>query len=107
MGYYTQYTIKISGADNANQMVKIAQDLELGNDYEVSNCGSALLTCFEEKWYGWKEDFERVSRTYPRVLFEVNGIGEDKDDQWRARIRNGESEVIRARIVFDEFQKIK
>jgi hypothetical protein len=106
MGYYTNYKVKISGADNANQMIKIADALTL-QGYDISGNGTTLTIEFDDKWYSWKEDFERVSRTYPRVLFEVNGIGEDKDDQWRARIRDGVSEIIQAKIIFDEFQKIK
>lgn len=106
MGYYTNYKVKISGADNANQMIKIADDLTL-QGYDISDDGTMLTIEFDDKWYSWKEDFERVSKTYPRVLFEVNGKGEDAEDNWRARIRDGVSEVIQAKIIFDEFKTVK
>lgn len=106
MGYYTHYNIRISGADNANQMVKIAKELDL-RDYDTFSDGTALTTSFEDKWYDCEDDFKRVSKTYPRVLFEVDGKGEDSDDQWRARFRDGVSEIIRAKIVFDDFKIVK
>jgi hypothetical protein len=108
MGYYTHYTIRITDADNANQMTEIAEKLGLSEErYETSDEGTKLSTDFDDKWYSWKEQFLRVSRVYPRVLFEVNGEGEENDDLWKARIRNGEAEVIHAKIVFDEFKIIK
>jgi hypothetical protein len=106
MGYYTKYNIKISGADNANQLVKIAQELELSG-YDTFSDGTALTTSFEDKWYGWEDAFKLTSKSYPRVLFEVDGKGEDSDDQWRARFRDGVSEIIYAKIIFDDFKKIK
>jgi hypothetical protein len=108
MGYYTHYSIRITGADNADQMTEIAEKLDLPEEgYKISEEGAKLSTDFEDKWYGWKEQFLRISRAYPRVLFEVNGEGEKNDDLWKARIRNGEAEVIHAKIVFDEFKIIK
>lgn len=106
MGYYTNYKIKISGADNANQMAKIADELTL-QEYDISGNGTTLTIEFDDKWYSWIEDFERVSKNYPRVLFEVNGKGEDAEDNWRARIRDGVSEIIQAKIIFDEFKTVK
>jgi hypothetical protein len=105
MGYYTHYSIKISGADNANQMVKIAGDLAF-QGYEISGSGTELYIEFDDKWLKWKEEFQRVSKDFPRVLFEVNGKGEDNEDMWRARFRDGVSEIIRAKIVFDDFKTI-
>lgn len=106
MGYYTNYSIKISGADNANQMVKIASDLSF-QGYEISGSGTELYIEFEDKWLNWKDEFQKVSKDFPRVLFEVNGKGEDNEDIWRARFRDGVSEIIRAKIVFDDFKIVK
>lgn len=105
MGYYTHYNIRISGADNANQMVKIANDLGF-EGYKISGSGTELYIEFDDKWLKWKEDFQKVSKEFPRVLFEVNGKGEDNEDMWRARFRDGVSEIIRAKIVFDDFKTI-
>lgn len=106
MGYYTNYNIKISGADNVNQMVKIASDLSF-QGYKISGSGKELYIEFEDKWLKWKEDFQKVSKDFPRVLFEVNGKGEDNEDMWRARFRDGVCEIIRAKIVFDDFKIVK
>jgi hypothetical protein len=107
MGYYTKFTIKVSGADNENQMTKFAKEMEL-YDYEiVGENGPELFASFEDKWYDWKKDFEKCTKNFPRMLVEIEGKGEDAEDIWMARIRDGESEIIYAKIVFDEFKKIK
>jgi hypothetical protein len=106
MGYITNYKIKISGVDGAVQLVNIADHLTL-YDCKISDTGTMLEAEFNDNWYSWKEDFERVSRAYPQVLFEVFGAGEESGDIWKARFRGGVSEIIHAKIVFDEFEIIK
>lgn len=107
MGTYTTFTIRVTGADNANQMIKFAEELEL-HGYDITGKdGTGLYTVIEDKWYDWEKDMKRASKTFPRMLIEVDGKGEDSGDIWKARIRDGESEVIRAKIVFDDFKKIK
>jgi hypothetical protein len=105
MGYYTQYDVNISGIDNANQAVKIAQEYEL-DDYDVSGDGTKVSANFNTKWYGWKEESIALSRNYPRILIEINGEGEESGDIWKARIRNGVCEIINAKIVFDDFKVV-
>jgi hypothetical protein len=105
MGYYTQYDVKISGIDNANQAVKIAQEYEL-DDYDVSGNGKNVSANFNTKWYGWYEESVALSRNYPRILIEIEGDGEDCGDLWKARIRNGVCEIIKAKIVFDDFKVV-
>jgi hypothetical protein len=106
MGYYTQYELKISNLDNANQGLKIAKDLDL-HDYEFLDDGTTLTNYFESKWYDWKEDCARVSLQYPKILIELEGKGEGSDDFWKARVQNGLCEVVHAKIVFPDFNLIK
>jgi hypothetical protein len=107
MGYYTRYNIRVTGADNSNQMVKFAEELDL-IDYEIAGeDGTVLGANFEDKWYDWERDMKRVSKSFPRMLIEVDGKGEDAEDIWMARIRDGDSEIIYAKIVFDDFKIIK
>jgi hypothetical protein len=105
MGYYTDFEITVTGIDNANQAVKIAKEYEL-YDYDVSDDGKTLTSETNEKWYEWKKDSVALSKNYPRILIEINGTGEESEDIWKARIRNGECEVIKAKIVFDDFKTI-
>lgn len=106
MGYYTKYDVKITGIDNANQAVKIARDYDLV-DYDVSDTGTVLNAFYEGKWYNWEKESVALTRNYPRILIEIHGEGEENDDIWKARVRNGECERVEAKIVFDEFKRIK
>jgi hypothetical protein len=105
MGYYTNYNVKITGIDNANQAVKIAREYDL-EQYDVSPIGTEVTASFESKWYNWQNDSVTLSRSYPRILIEIEGEGEDRDDIWKARIRNGDCETVSAKIVFEEFTRI-
>jgi len=106
MGYYTDYNITVTGIDNANQAVKIAKEYDLW-DFDISDDGKILTSYMNAKWYDWKDESISLSKNYPRILIEISGEGESNDDIWKARIRNGECEVVYAKIVFDDFKHIK
>lgn len=106
MGYYTKYNIKITGIDNANQAVKIAKDYNL-QDYDFTEYETSLTAFYEGKWYDWKKESIALTRNYSRILIEIHGEGEESGDIWQARVRKGECEVVKAKIVFDEFKVIK
>lgn len=106
MGYYTDYEVTVSNLDNVNQGVKIVTMLDI-HYYDFSNDGVNLSFTCNGKWYDWKEDCIRVSLQYPKILIELHGVGEDRDDRWKARIRHGDCETVSAKIVFDEFKRIK
>lgn len=105
MGYYTQYVIKITGIDNANQAANIIREYDI-HDYDVSPNGKEVTASFESKWYDWLKDSVALSSNYPQILIEIKGEGEENGDIWKARIRNGDSETVSAKIVFDEFKRI-
>lgn len=73
MGYYTDYTFKITGIDNESQADKIIEELDLLN-CDVSDDGTEVVSYTHDKWYDWKEDVITVSKAYPRVLFENDGF---------------------------------
>ena len=109
MGYYTNYTVKISGSDNANQARKVLEALELHRQYDetFSNDGKEVTVSMgEQKWYTWERECILVSRVYPKITIDVHGEGEESGDVWKARVRNGESEYVKAKIVFDPFVKL-
>lgn len=108
MGYYTKYNVTITGAGNANRAIKIAEDeFEFGrHDYQVFEDG--MITYFYDgKWYGWKDEVTAISAKFPDLLIEIEGDGEDDDDFWRARIKGGECEIVKGKIVYPEFQRVK
>jgi hypothetical protein len=108
MGYTTKYDIVISGAGNANRAIKIAEDeFEFEyHDYQVFEDGT--ITAFQEgKWYDWEKEVTAISAKFPDLLIEIDGDGEESDDFWKARIKNGECEIVRGKIVYSEFKRIK
>jgi hypothetical protein len=40
------------------------------------------------------------SKKYPKLIFVIDGNGEDFDDIWKHYFRNGEDQYIRAELVF-------
>lgn len=50
---------------------------------------------FEAHWYDNDKDLTAISSRHPGVLIEVHGDGENSDDIWAARYRDGKSETIR------------
>jgi hypothetical protein len=110
MGYYTKYTVKISGADDTNHLRKVLETLELHREYDetFSDDGRDVTVSTEpQKWYTWERECILVSKVYPKITIEVHGEGEETGDIWKARVRNGESEYVKAKIVFDPFVKLK
>lgn len=105
MGYYTHFDVTVSNLDNANQGIKVADMLDM-SDYEFSDDGTIMEFYYDGKWYDWKEDCTRVSLKYPKILFEIEGKGEESGDIWKARVRNGLAEVVEAKIVFEPFKLV-
>lgn len=53
-----------------------------------------VIEGFEAHWYDHDKDLIKISKKHPTVLIEISGDGEDSDDIWSARYRNGESETV-------------
>lgn len=58
----------------------------------------------EVKWYTHIEDMKKISLDNPNYIFYTSGVGEEYDDQWKAKFYNGKSEVVKAEIVFRNFE---
>lgn len=109
MGYYTRYAVKISGADDENQTMQILEALELHREHRKdfsADCTEVEVLTEPQKWYTWERECIYVSRVYPKITIDVYGEGEESGDIWKARVRNGESEYVKAKIVFDPFVKL-
>jgi len=116
MGYYTDYEVQISGFKNRDEaeffeFKEFHKDDGLLNDIKSSTSmyvesHSVSFRLGQWKWYNWQKDLEALSKKYPHLTFEVNGVGEEFPDIWKARVRNGETEVVEAQIIFPNFEKI-
>lgn len=117
MGYYTDYSVSISGFKDRDE----AEFFEFKEIHKVNGmlydiCKSAsvrithdLTVAFDLnqwKWYNWQSELEALSKKYPHLLFNIEGVGEEFPDIWKARIRNNVTEVVNAEISFPDFKII-
>ena len=98
MGYYTTYTLnKISGSDgDFDALVKDIR-VKSGVDFSSHNVQEA-------KWSRHDDDMHELSRKYPDLVVQLDGDGQDSDDLWATRYRDGESESVGA--VLPPFHRI-
>jgi hypothetical protein len=92
MGYYTDYEISAQG-EHADKAVTFLTEVCSGY-LGWEDCSIQAV-----KWYSWKRDLERASLEYPKVLFILDGIGEESIDIWRAWALAGKVEIGVATIV--------
>jgi hypothetical protein len=74
---------------------------EISDDavYEGDTFGDVL--CDSLKWYDHHDDMIALSKEFPDVMFMLKGEGEDRDDNWRLFVQNGEWEEVFATIVWN------
>lgn len=116
MGYYTDYSVRISGFQNQDEaeFFEFKEFHKQGGTlhyFRPSTSTHVYADAIEfhlsqYKWYEWQTDLEPLSKRYPHLLFEVKGVGEEFPDIWKARIRDGKTEVVQAEITFPDFKEI-
>jgi len=94
MGYYTEYSLT---AENSQEDIKARIE-------EVSGY-SDLFTGEKWKWYDHEEDCKAVSKEFPNVLIELEGIGEESPDLWRKYFKNGKMQICRGQITYPKFSE--
>lgn len=99
MGYYTTYTLQIH-KDPDNQFKDIMD--KFGGIITPD-----LLDGYEDKWYDWEEDMIKISKSYPKVLFEIQGVGEETFDVWSCYFCNGKSHYREIQTYWEEFDEKK
>lgn len=100
MGYYTHYSLTLEEGPSG-QYAEMLRDIDV-----ILGCDD--LSRYEavyDKWYGYEEDMERLSRKYPDITVRVNGDGEDSDDLWQSFWRNGRQ--FTERVSFAAYEDIR
>ena len=107
MGYYTYFTMEArdtttNGPLSAEKEKEICRRLwEISKDaiYE----GDRFYECLNDslKWYDHQGDMITLSKEFPEVMFMLEGEGEERDDNWRLFVQNGEWEVCHGTIRFE------
>ena len=120
MGYYTDYSLSISGWTVTDGVFKetslkdvpkeridaLKREIEKMQVFEYVNikpgfgCGDAWVNA---KWYDHDEDMLALSCRFPDFFFSLNGSGEEQDDLWSTYYCNGKMQECRAEIVWPEF----
>ena len=101
MGYYTNFVLVHDGGEDQTPAIKTL--LESISGYEFDD----ELSVYGVKWYDWPNDMTELSRSYPYILFTLEGVGEESPDLWRAYFKRGKYQVCQAKITFDEFDETK
>lgn len=113
MGYSTMYSLSVlnkspeENYDLIAQLMKVARDLD-GEEADILFAldvdGGCMQAC---KWYDFDEDMARYSTYFPDVVFELDGVGEESDDQWKAYFHDGKMQKVMATITYEPFNPEK
>jgi hypothetical protein len=97
MGYYTDYDFSCNPVDVIQEINKISGYGDDENDCRGEYWGV--------KWYNWATHMKQVSLLFPDILIKLSGVGEENGDQWIAYFKNGQHSVIKAEVLFPEFDE--
>ncbi|NJO01150.1 MAG: hypothetical protein HC880_05130 [Bacteroidia bacterium] len=110
MGYNTYFVVTVTD-DNRNT----ESQGSLFNEEELNEIDKALD--LEErrgnefggtsKWYDWEKDLRNLSKKYPNLFFEVEGMGEENGDLWKAWFKAGKAQIEQAVITYGKFNEEK
>ncbi len=105
MGYSTEYTLEYDTPDDHED---IKDFLLKSTDYLIEFEVEALLGggALTASWYEHEEEVLSLSRGFPATIFILHGIGEEQGDMWKKRFINGSLEIIRATLVFPDFEPL-
>ena len=59
------------------------------------------------KWYDHDDDVAEMSKSFPDVIFCLEGEGEENSDMWRSYFKNGLCQIWRAVVTFPPFDPKK
>ncbi len=106
MGYCSNYFITVNTDDEkkAKEIFKAIEDRSGYNIEKDDSPDSGIV--FDAKWYDSDDDLMEVSKEFPETVIEMDVEGEERDDNWTIRVKNGEKEIVRAVTVTPPFTKI-
>lgn len=107
MGYYTYFTMEARdtttnaplSAEKEKEICKRLWEISKDAIYE----GDHFWDCLGDtlKWYDHHDDMITLSKEFPEVMFMLEGEGEERDDNWRLFVQNGEWEICHGKICFE------
>lgn len=97
MGYHTNYYLLVE--ENINKMTEDAIEAALS----ASNVPVSLGEWDEWKWYEHESDMKKASILCSGVTFLLEGEGEDREDIWEKRFKDGKMQVSTTELVRKDF----
>lgn len=106
MGYSTRYTLSAEYHEAASPQEAIARMVTENKEaaYVLQPDGSPGEN---GKWYEHEGDMLALSRTYPHLLFTLEGQGEDPHDAWKKYFHDGKVQVEKATVTIAPFDPSK
>jgi hypothetical protein len=107
MGYETRYKWSIKpDTQEVRDWLILRQTKDRNFAYGISPKSYSTQAC---KWYDHDQDMLEFSKVFPKVLFTLEGEGEEGGDLWKAYYKNGKQQTCPAKItsIKDKFDKSK
>ena len=106
MGYYTYYKLSVKNTNDASYnafdlWIETKPKTTHGYSWKSFLNGNADQC----KWYEHEEDMIALSLQYPNLIFLLEGSGEESGDMWKKYFKNGQMQIVNAKIIFDEFDE--
>ena len=107
MGYYTGYNLTAIDTKTEFPLTEEMEARVCARLIAISNDaideGNTFGECLNDvlKWYDHEKDMIELSKEFPDIMFMLEGEGEERDDNWRLYVHNGELEWVRAMLVWD------
>lgn len=113
MGYETAYSLivmDVSTEENyriITNLMTLARELD-GDDADIlfalDEDGGCNQHC---TWHESDEDMARYSKWFPKIVFRLDGEGEESEDMWVAYFHDGKMQKVYATITFEDFDPAK
>ena len=116
MSYWTDYTLTVRKVKNEKAFESLKAVLR---KYDIINYAldegefeqehnEAVFYPFEETtWYRHSEDMVMISERFPKMYFELSGIGEAAGDYWKEYYHDGDIEMCRGEVVYEQPKKVQ
>ena len=114
--YHTEYYLTVRKVKNSQQFDELSEELKKydllyyafdSGTYTEKN-GEAFFCPFEGvTWFNHAADMIMISEKFPKMYFELEGIGEEYGDFWKEYYHDGECEVCRGEVVFEQPKKVQ
>lgn len=109
MGYYTYFEITIPAKFDVDDVIdKLVTLSDYAFEKTVTNdkikSFATVDTC---KWYSHESNMIDLSELFPKILFQVDGDGEESDDVWRTYYLNGKSQSVEVKTVYGKLNMKK